>query len=88
MVTGVHVCMLTILPLNKAEVLSFTQLNPKTWKALSEFEIILCKINASFHSSVKPNKIDASKTNPATRMTLQKKESFLSNSVTESRTYP
>lgn len=45
--------MLIMLNLGKAEVLSFTELNPKTWKALTEFEITLCKTNVSSYSLVK-----------------------------------
>lgn len=45
--------MLIMLNLGKAEVLSFTELNPKTWKALTEFEIPLCKTNVSSYSLVK-----------------------------------
>lgn len=43
--------MLIMLNLGKAEVLSFTELNPKTWKALTE--ITLCRTNVSSYSLVK-----------------------------------
>lgn len=44
---------LIIFNLGKAEVLSFTELNPKTWKALTEFEIMSCKMNTPSFSLVK-----------------------------------
>lgn len=41
---------LIMLNLGKAETLSFTELNPKTWKAPTELEITSCKMNVSSYS--------------------------------------